>query len=83
MMVCSTRAPPRLRSRTLTSWLDVTAADIYTVHNIFPFLRKEILERMGTASRHGLTRHYASPPIVSIEYEMDLRGCRRDIVMGA
>ena len=63
-------------------WADVTAAGIYTVHNIHPLLEKAVLGRMGGAP-HGLTWHYARPPIVSIEYEMDLRGCRREIMIHA
>jgi hypothetical protein len=30
---------------------------------------------------HGATWHYSRPPIVSIEYEMDLRGCLREVVI--
>jgi hypothetical protein len=37
-------------------------------------LASEILPRLGAAGQHGVTWHYARPPIVSIEYEMDLRG---------
>ena len=37
---------------------------------------------IGAASQHGITWHYSRPPIVSIEYEMDLRGCRREVVVG-
>ena len=58
------------------AWPQVTVADVYTVHNIHPFLVREILTPMGTAA---VTWHYARPPIVSIEFEMDLRGCRREI----
>ncbi|MBI1896911.1 MAG: RidA family protein [Acidobacteria bacterium] len=64
------------------TWADVTAAGVYTVHEIHPLLEKEILPRLGSASVHGVTWHYARPPIVSIEFEMDLRGCRREIVLG-
>jgi hypothetical protein len=38
---------------------------------------------MGRARQYGITWHYARPPIVSIEYEMDLRGCARDFVRDA
>ena len=62
-------------------WRSVTATDVYTVHNIFPFLRQELLARMGAAVLHGLTWHYARPPIVSIEFEMDLRRCRREMLV--
>jgi hypothetical protein len=56
-------------------WGDVTATNIYTVHDVNALLAPEILPRLGRAGRHGVTWHYARPPIVSIEYEMDLRGC--------
>ncbi|HWB98667.1 MAG TPA: hypothetical protein VG672_18290 [Bryobacteraceae bacterium] len=62
-------------------WPQVTTSDVYTVHDICPLLEKEVLERMGTASRLGIEWHYARPPIVSIEYEMDLRGVRRELVL--
>ena len=63
------------------TWDRVTAADIYTVHDIHPFLARDVLAPMGTASMGGVTWHYARPPIVSIEYEMDMRGVRREIVV--
>jgi hypothetical protein len=62
-------------------WRDVTTSEIYTVHDIHPFLETELLRRMGPAALHGVTWHYSRPPIVSIEYEMDLRGCRREVVL--
>jgi len=65
------------------SWKQVTAAQVYTVHNIHPFLETEILTVMREASSHGIHWHYARPPIESIEYEMDLRGCRREMVLAA
>lgn len=63
-------------------WADVTAAEIYTIHDIYPFVEKLLLPRMGGAP-HGLIWHYTRPPIVTIEYEMDLRACRREIVIRA
>ncbi len=63
-------------------WRDVTTTDVYTVHDIRPLLGPVILSRLGAAKQHGVTWHYSRPPIVSIEYEMDLRGCRREIVIG-
>ena len=63
------------------SWKQVTAAQAYTVHDIHPFLESEILMRMREAASFGIHWHYARPPIESIEYEMDLRGCRREEVL--
>jgi hypothetical protein len=62
------------------SWPQVTAAQIYTVHDIHPFLAADILSAMHEGARHGVHWHYARPPIESIEYEMDLRGCRHEII---
>jgi hypothetical protein len=61
-------------------WSDVTATDIYTVHDVNALLAAEILPRISGARQHGVTWHYARPPIVSIEYEMDVRGCARETV---
>jgi len=62
------------------AWEEVTAVDVYTVHDIAPLLASLIVPRTGNA-RHGITWHYARPPIVSIEYEMDVRSCAREIVL--
>jgi len=35
---------------------------------------------MGTGQHAGVTWHFTRPPIVSIEFEMDLRGCAREMV---
>jgi hypothetical protein len=53
-------------------WKDTTATQLYTVHNIYPFLADEIVRR--GAARSGLTWHYHRPPVVDLEYEMDCRG---------
>jgi hypothetical protein len=54
------------------SWADTTAAQLYTVHNVYPFLADELVRR--GAMRAGLTWHYTRPPVVDLEYEMDCRG---------
>lgn len=53
-------------------WADTTASQLYTVHDPHPFLASEIVRR-GAATR-GLTWHFARPPVVDLEYEMDCRG---------
>jgi hypothetical protein len=63
------------------SWNDVTVSEIYSVHDIHPFLETELLERQEEGGAHGLTWHYSQPPIESIEYEMDLRGCATELVI--
>jgi len=70
----------RLRGLSV-GWNDVTVSEIYTVHDIRPFLEKELLRRLEEGGAHGLTWHYSRPPIESIEYEMDLRGCVTELVI--
>ena len=53
-------------------WADTTAAQVYTVFDLHPFLSGEIVRR--GAAEHGLTWHFARPPVVGLDYEMD---CRR------
>ena len=60
------------------SWSDVTVANIYTVHDL-PV--DELTRAMGPAVRHGMTWHYTRPPIVTIEFEMDLRGVASALVL--
>jgi len=63
------------------SWNDVTVSEIYSVHDIHRFLKTELLERQEESGAHGPTWHYSQPPIESIEYEMDLRGCGTELVI--
>jgi hypothetical protein len=53
------------------TWRDTTGVQIYTVHDIHPFLASE-LGRRG-AVRHGVTWHLNRPPVVGLDYEMDCR----------
>lgn len=53
-------------------WADTTATQVYTVHNLRPFLADEIVRR--GAAHSGLTWHYCRPPVVDLEFEMDCRG---------
>ena len=62
-------------------WAQVTTTEVYTVHPVCSFLASEIIRPLGKAGIHGITWHYSRPPIVTIEYEMDLRGCFREIVL--
>ena len=54
------------------TWAQSTAAQLYTVHDPHPFLATEIVRR--GAARCGLTWHFARPPVVELEFEMDCRG---------
>jgi hypothetical protein len=57
-------------------WADTTAVQVYTVHDVHPFMESEIAAR--GAARHGLTWHLCRPPVIGLEYEMDCRGVARE-----
>jgi hypothetical protein len=61
------------------NWRDVTSTQLYTVHDVHPFLAEEIVRRGAT--RGGLTWHYCRPPVVELDYEMDVRGVARELVL--
>jgi hypothetical protein len=60
-------------------WADTTATQVYTVHDLHPFLADEIVRR--GAARSGLTWHFARPPVRGLEYEMDCRGVGHERVV--
>jgi len=61
------------------TWADTTATQVYTVHDLHPFMGSEIVRR--GAARAGLTWHFARPPVQMLDYEMDCRGVARELVV--
>jgi len=61
------------------SWADALATQAYSVQDIGPFMADEIVRR--GAAPAGLTWHFARPPVTGLEYEMDVRGAAREIVI--
>lgn len=68
----------RLRALGL-DWSAATGTQVYTVFDLHPFLGDEILGR--GAAPAGLTWHFARPPVKDLDYEMDVRGVAREIVL--
>ncbi|MBV9859482.1 MAG: hypothetical protein JO038_05190 [Alphaproteobacteria bacterium] len=60
-------------------WSRSTATQLYTIYDIHSFLAEEIVRRGAMPA--GLTWHYARPPVQGLEYEMDVRGVAREIVL--
>jgi hypothetical protein len=60
-------------------WPDVTRYNVYTVHDIGALVEEELVAH-GAAGR-GINWFFSRPPVVDIEYEMDLGGARREIVL--
>lgn len=63
------------------AWTDVTQSNIYTVHDIHPLMASTILPAHSQAAQHGVRWHFARPPVLDIEYEMDMRGINREITV--
>jgi hypothetical protein len=53
------------------AWRDASATQAYTIHDIGALVRDGIAARGAAA--HGLTWHVARPPVIDIEFEMDVR----------
>jgi hypothetical protein len=60
------------------SWRETTAAQAYTIHDFHPVMTDELARR--GAARSGLTWHFARPPVVDLEFEMDCRRVAREVV---
>jgi hypothetical protein len=61
------------------SWSSATDVQVYTVFDIHPFLADEV-GRRGAAA-HGVTWHFARPPIVGLDFEMDCRAVATERVV--
>jgi hypothetical protein len=61
-------------------WAALTAAQVYTVHDIHPLLGSHLAA--DGLTRVGLTWHVCRPPIVELEYEMDVRSVGTELVLG-
>src|SRR5246127_2718400 len=61
------------------TWAEVSATQLYTVFDIYPALAEEFVRRGATAA--GLTWHYARPPVLGLDVEVDVRGVSRELVL--
>ena len=60
-------------------WKDATAAQVYTVRDYHHVVADELVKR--GAAQGGLTWHFARPPVIDLEYEMDCRRVMRETVI--
>jgi hypothetical protein len=61
------------------NWRDTTATQVYTVHDLHPFLADEIIRR--EAAEGGLTWYFCRPPVVDLDFEMDCRAISNESVV--
>lgn len=62
------------------SWALATHIGAYAVHPIGPQIADVVSRAAGTA-RHGITWHLVQPPVVGLEFELDVRAVLRDLVI--
>jgi hypothetical protein len=60
-------------------WKDTSAVQAYTIRDIHPVIVEELVQR--GAMRSGLTWHFARPPVIDLEYEMDCRRVAREVLI--
>jgi len=61
-------------------WTRATTIDVYTAQPIFGYL-EDILKPAGPAAIHGLRWFPSRPPIQGLEFEVDLRGVGRELIL--
>jgi hypothetical protein len=60
-------------------WADAVSTQAYTVQNIGHLVGEELARR--GAMTGGLVWYYVRPPVIGLEYEMDVRGTARELVL--
>jgi hypothetical protein len=61
------------------NWADVTETQLYTIFDIHPHFADEYIRR--GAAPGGLTWHFARPPVQGLDYEVDVRGVTKELVI--
>jgi hypothetical protein len=62
-------------------WDLLNQINVYTVHPLGDFIEDAVLNRLGPARRMGIHWHPSRPPVVDIEFEMDMRGVSREFIV--
>jgi hypothetical protein len=61
------------------TWDLVNRVNIYTAHSLSDFVEEFVLAKLDNAKHYGLHWYPARPPVVDIEYEMDMRGVEQEM----
>ena len=61
------------------SWQDAITTQAYTVHDIGALIDSEIVGR--GAAPGGVSWFLAAPPVVGLEFEMDVRNVAREVAL--
>lgn len=69
-----------LREMKLT-WAEASAVNLYTVHDLYPLFASDLLPALGAAAYRGIRWHYARPPVIGLELEIDGYAARQELVL--
>ena len=61
------------------AWHDAVATQMYTVRDVGALVESEIFAK--GAAPGGLSWHFCRPPVVGLEYEMDVRGATQELLL--
>jgi hypothetical protein len=61
------------------AWKDAVSTQAYSVQDIGAHVGPEIAARGAAAG--GLAWHFARPPVIGLEFEMDVRGAARELLL--
>jgi len=60
-------------------WKDVTATQVYTVYEMAPLMAHLVVPRGAAA--HGITWHFARPPVQGLDFEVDVRAASMELCL--
>ena len=63
------------------NWELISCIDVYTIYPLVELLSSEILPALGNSHHNGVHWYYSRPPVIDIDFEMDMRGTISDIVI--
>jgi hypothetical protein len=62
-------------------WDLATTVNLYTVHEVHHVLESTLLPAIGAAAHLGVNWHYARPPVIGLEVEIDAYAVRRKLIL--
>lgn len=63
------------------TWELISTVDIYTVYCFEHLVEETVLPHLGKARRHGVRWYCSRPPVQGIDFEMDMRGVRTELIV--
>jgi hypothetical protein len=62
-------------------WSRITRINVYTAQPIHGIAEEDILKLAGPAAVHGVHWYPSRPPIQGLEFEVDMRGVARELML--